>query len=1314
MTHERPRTRTADADEGHSGQTDGDFPGTPRFTVLRRLGQGGFGVVYEVLDRARNTRMALKTLRRIQGQAHERFKQEFRSLADVHDAHLVALDELHADGDVLFFTMELVEGYNFLDYVWRTQAQLSPSEAAALAGADTAPAAAAQSHTWTSEGPTPTAAAAAAGGQPGPSTSWPPLPAFGLDLDRLRLGLQQLVRGLSALHRAHKLHRDIKPSNVLVTHEGRLVILDFGLVTDSDPAGVRADIEGTPGYMAPEQWRRLPLDERCDWYAVGALLHEALTGRTPSSAQGVAAHEIRDRARQALDHPGEGELAALEDLVSLCCALLRERPEDRPRGPEILRLTAGEAAAPTEGLAVTETFVGRTDVLAALEGAWAAMSAGTGAVVIRLQGPSGMGKSTLLRHFLEQVRRRQPDAVVLTGRCYERESVPYKALDSLVDALARHLAGLPQAVRARCLPKDAASLGKLFPVLRSLVPPDAGERVLQIPDAGELRRRAFAAFRELWVRLGQLRPVLLALDDVQWGDPDSAALLLELFAPPSPPHLLCLICHRSEEVANSPFLTRFLPAWERLPGAPGALDRRELFLERLSEEQAHDLAGRLWPPERSPSPDLAQAIAREAAGNPFFIRQLVEHALAQPPGASPLTVNLRQVIEGRLAALPEEARGLLETVAVSGRPLPEPIAMEAAGVAATSRAPLLRLRASHLVSERITDAEHLVETLHDRIRQAVVERLPEATRRHRHLQLALTLERRRRDPQTLVEHFREAGEPVRARGYAIEGAEQAAAALAFERAAALYRVALDLGAEATKPAGAVQATDDRPFLQERLGEALGNAGRCGESGAAFVAAAEELRRGQGEAGRILGLEQRAADQFLRAGRIEEGLALLRAALLAAGLRYPESSRAALLGLLKERAWLAVRGLGFRLREEHEVPAEDRARYDLYWAAAVGHGLVDPMRSGLFQSQVTRLGLRLGERRRLVRALGVEACYVASIGGTANWRRSQFLREKVFDLARQAGDPYSLAYADSVAGISALFAGDLPAAATHCDQAVRRYREECRGVTWEIVLNTSFCHTALAYLGCYQELAQRAPVALREIDAKGDVFGSTTLRVGIHNQIWLVLDRPDEAERQAAQGMEQWTGQSGFHSQHYMEFTGGQDLLLYRGDPWAAWARLLEYWPRMKAAFLLTRAAVRVELYYYRGRCALAAAGAAHARPAAAQTPPPPHERLLTEVRHSVKALRKEKLGYAPAFAAALSAGLAGLEGRAEEATHFLRQAADGFGAHHLAGLAAAARHHVALLTGQETRDELRHLGTVRPDRLAMLLVPYPCSQPPSH
>ncbi|HKZ00725.1 MAG TPA: protein kinase, partial [Pyrinomonadaceae bacterium] len=98
-------------------QIPNDFSGTSRFSIRRRLGSGGMGIVYEAHDRQIDRVVALKALTRTEASHISRFKQEFRSLADVSHPNLVALYEFMADGKYWFFTMELVNGVNFLEYV---------------------------------------------------------------------------------------------------------------------------------------------------------------------------------------------------------------------------------------------------------------------------------------------------------------------------------------------------------------------------------------------------------------------------------------------------------------------------------------------------------------------------------------------------------------------------------------------------------------------------------------------------------------------------------------------------------------------------------------------------------------------------------------------------------------------------------------------------------------------------------------------------------------------------------------------------------------------------------------------------------------------------------------------------------------------------------------------------------------------------------------------------------------------------------------------------------------------------------------------
>ncbi|MCP5117720.1 MAG: serine/threonine protein kinase, partial [bacterium] len=225
-----------------------EFTGTERFEVRGRLGSGTSGGVYAVYDHKLETTVALKTLFKTDPGAIFQFKKEFRALADVNHPNLVQLYELLSESDRWFFTMELVDGLDFIDFT-RSQPGKDRYDTGRFYSL--------------------------------PTLTPPP------EANRLRNALRQLADGLYALHRAGKLHCDIKPSNIRVTPSGRVVLLDFGLVKDVFPSQIYetmdGGIAGTPAYMSPEQAAGRTMNEASDWYSVGVLLYEALTGRLPFS-----------------------------------------------------------------------------------------------------------------------------------------------------------------------------------------------------------------------------------------------------------------------------------------------------------------------------------------------------------------------------------------------------------------------------------------------------------------------------------------------------------------------------------------------------------------------------------------------------------------------------------------------------------------------------------------------------------------------------------------------------------------------------------------------------------------------------------------------------------------------------------------------------------------------------------------------------------------------------------------------------------------------------------------------------------------------
>src|SRR5262249_37449073 len=182
--------------------------------------------------------------------------------------------------------------------------------------------------------PARTSAPAPAGSRPGgtPFTDGPTEDSSPLDspcdFDRLRATLPQLVKGLSALHAAGKIHRDVKPSNIRVTSEQRAVLLDFGLVAELERRRNSADagmIVGTVSYMAPEPCAGdVPLTPAADWYALGVVLFQCLTGRLPF--EGPAARVLLEKQTKSAPRASVWVRGIPSELDELCAELLDRDP----------------------------------------------------------------------------------------------------------------------------------------------------------------------------------------------------------------------------------------------------------------------------------------------------------------------------------------------------------------------------------------------------------------------------------------------------------------------------------------------------------------------------------------------------------------------------------------------------------------------------------------------------------------------------------------------------------------------------------------------------------------------------------------------------------------------------------------------------------------------------------------------------------------------------------------------------------------------------------------------------------------------------
>ncbi len=1234
------------------------------------------GVVYEALDRDQQTHVALKVLRSQTADALLRFKTEFRALQDLHHPNLIGFGELFEDGGIWFFTMELVRGASFL--AWVGARPLPPS--AADGDSDSI------EISEVEDDSTRSVDAAALDRQSALKANHAATIA---DEPRLRAAIGQLAQGLGALHRAQKVHRDIKPANVLVTADGVVKILDFGLVID--PSHWRwpdAQLLGTVAYMAPEQCTSPAVGPEADWYAVGVMLYQALTGRPPFVGPDVIERKQREEALP----PSALRPTVPADLGQLCVDLLRLEPGRRPRGPEVLkRLGLVDPHAYASGTA--EVFIGRARELDLLIRAFFDSLAAP--VVVLVQGESGIGKSALVERFVERVRGAF-GAVVYAGRCDARESVPFKAVDGVIDAICRRLSALPADEVLARLPADVALLGQAFTVMNRI------EAIAQAPrpdpaelEPQELRRRVFAAVRELLRRLAEREPTVMVIEDLQWADAASLQMLAEVLRPPAASPLL-LIATLRDTLEGETGAKGVGQITALLPG-----DVRELGITSLEADEARALVealtagGRGGPGSGALTDVDTDTITREAAGHPMFIQELIRSRAAL---GQTRAVRLEDALWARIAQLDREARDLLEVVTVGGGPLLQEIAARALAIEPGPFGQrVARLRAAHLVRTTGARRTDWIEPYHDRVRSTVLVKLDGKGRQHWHQRLAIALESSNHaDPEALASHWREAGEPTRAAVFAARAAEDAERSLAFDRAARLYQQALDLRGDPGPSPSTVERADGLR-LTTRLGDALAACGRGPEAAAAYVSAA--ALAGTADA---VDLRRRAADQLLRSGHIDEGLDAIRSVLAAIGLKLPNTPRTALVALVTCRARVRLRGLRFKPRALADVPADDLLRIDTCWSVSAGLGLVDNVRGSYFQSRGLLFALAAGEPSRIGRALAAEAAFSSSAGGP-NARRSARLLTEAERIAKELDQPYHLAWATGAGGIIAALEGRWATALERCTAGLAGFRDRCVGVAWEVAIMNWFSLWSLAYLGKLDELMRRVPAQLVDAELRGDLHAEIGHSTGLANLIWLAVDDPDRAAARGTAAMARWS-QTTFHVEHWWDLLGQTQVELYRGDGAAALRRITDAWPKLKSSLLLMVQLTRLEALQLRGRAALLAARAVDG---AARKP------LLAQAAADASAIAGEKMPWSTPLAQLLAAGVAATRGQPDVARARLTEAVAGLDAAGLALYAAAARARLGALDGGEAGQAmvrtatawLTKQGVKRPERFVAMLAP---------
>lgn len=1026
-----------------AGPTDAPgFLGTARYRVHRTLGEGGMGVVYEVEDRERGGHCALKVMRGVpSGQSLLRFKREFRAVCDLVHPNLVRMHELAGAGDTWFYTMELIHGVDLLRAVCPDDAEAGRARC---------------------------------------------------DFPSLDGLMPQLLDALAFLHDRGLVHRDLKPGNVMVDDQGRLKLVDFGIVKLLTLPAHTAGLMGTLAYMSPEQCVDGDVGPASDLYALGCMLYQIVTGATPfdaSSLKVVMDHQLTTPALVSDKVSG-----VPERYTALIRDLLAKDPGDRPTIAEIrARLQLADLAATTDERPPPrgELFVGRASEREALEDLLEEVAGGAirGAFV---GGDRGLGKSWLARHVAQRAVER--GFQVFRGRCYEREQLPFRALDQLMDELALTLRGRA-SVENQYLAPAIVAVRRLFPTFAAI---ELDERSLEAPAEPTPREQLQLAMLGLERVLGALseeRPLMLVIDDLQWTDAGSLQLLEQLLQ--SRARLLVLGLHRPEGGREGHPLEAFL---DRYASEAHVL---RLELGPMSEPevatllQSHSVGGL----DRSGAAELA----RQIAGNPFVAAQVgtLLRKRRVRRRLSLADVSVSELVRLRFEQLSAPAQALIEIVACAGGALDRELL-----AAASDQAELEQL--DHLLAERILRVERRSEApgeaavydfYHDTFRETAYSGLDGPRRRALHARLARAYEALRPSAsEALLRHWSEAADDERAARYLRAAAEEAADKLAFGRAAELltqHLSTLDLARQ-----------EERVALLERLGTLRELAGDLEGALSARSEALELLRWLGADGDRHLTrrrLQRLEVENLIHLRRFAEGRARLQALLAEYGHRFERSNAA---------HWASILWMQARLSLWSLLPNSwGRRRPDPAWEERLA--VYEMMSSVVITSwplAASECALRYNFAiRRAERDGGVRSACLQMIQGVLircpSPRGVDKLLARLERLESDAGeDPKLVSLVHYVRGGVLLHRE--PAAAYRClISAMEILESNGLAASYEAVMARSIAMWAAEHAGSYDE-ALRHCLRLDRLPTSLSTLASEPLRVRIH----LMRGQLDQAQQ----------------------------------------------------------------------------------------------------------------------------------------------------------------------------------------------------------
>jgi predicted Ser/Thr protein kinase len=610
-----------------------------RYQLLSRLGAGGMGEVMLAEDTQLERRVAIKFIHAESGNdaiARERLRREALAAAALDHPFICKVHEIGEAGGRTFIVMEYIEGETL--------------QVAAMRGL--------------------------------------------LPVRQIVEMANELAQALEEAHRRGVVHRDLKPSNIMVTKQGHVKVMDFGLAKQTrvesasamkgsnaatvlTGSGIRI---GTPAYMSPEQVLGGTIDPRSDIFSLGVIFHELATGNHPFMRSDDPAETMAAILREA-PTSGQRSLSSVAGLDATVRRMLAKTPAERFLTMSELRVELEAArdrvlsASPTPQPQLIATtissdrtpFVGREAEKSELKHMLDRMLSGEGGFAL-VGGEPGVGKTRLARELLREAEVR--GCQCLTGHCYEMEGAP--PFNPFIETAETAVRLSSQAARE--------AMGALASEI-SVIVPSLRRTYSDIDPAPEFpreqqRRLVFSAFVDYIRRSAQRSPCVMLLDDLHWADEPSLQLLQHIASQVASMRLLIVGTYRDVELdVNRPF-AKTLETLLRQRQAT------RLSLRRLSESGVQQMLSAMG--GSVPPSGLTKAVFRETEGNPFFVEEVYHHLAEEGKlfddaggwradlrvGTIDVPEGVRLVIGRRLERLGEQARKVLTGAAVMGRSFP--------------------------------------------------------------------------------------------------------------------------------------------------------------------------------------------------------------------------------------------------------------------------------------------------------------------------------------------------------------------------------------------------------------------------------------------------------------------------------------------------------------------------------------------------------------------------------------------------------------------------------------------------------------------